>query len=238
MLWLWWIDDDNDDDKIDLKMFSWQSSDSSSPVASIHTDSSPRSPVSQLCWSLSFWPPGICGSDFKNINFGLNLQIDISNTTCECCDIALSRDHFGCAASQWEMMRHCSVVSYWLGAYTKWTLLRFRWMPQNPIDDESAVVHVMARCYHATSHYLSQCWPRSMLPYGIARPWWVTYRRNRCKDIILTTHGGKCLHNYKNKYCEASYINCSLVGNKIVGNWDVVGASPVGAAPPTSSFST
>ena len=31
----------------------------------------------------------------------------------------------------------------------------------------------MAWCCQATSHYLSQCWPRSMSPYGITRPQWV-----------------------------------------------------------------
>ena len=31
----------------------------------------------------------------------------------------------------------------------------------------------MAWCRQATSHYLSQCWPRSMLPYGVTRPQWV-----------------------------------------------------------------
>ena len=28
----------------------------------------------------------------------------------------------------------------------------------------------MAWCRQATSHYLSQCWPRSMSPYGVIRP--------------------------------------------------------------------
>ena len=31
----------------------------------------------------------------------------------------------------------------------------------------------MARCYQATSHYLSQCRPSSVLPYGITWPQWV-----------------------------------------------------------------
>ena len=35
------------------------------------------------------------------------------------------------------------------------------------------LVQVLAWCRQATSHYLSQCWPRSMLPYGITRPQWV-----------------------------------------------------------------
>ena len=35
----------------------------------------------------------------------------------------LCTDHFVFASSQWEMMLHCNVISHWLGAYTKWTLL-------------------------------------------------------------------------------------------------------------------
>ena len=31
----------------------------------------------------------------------------------------------------------------------------------------------MAWCHQATSHYLSQCWPRSVSPYGVTRPQWV-----------------------------------------------------------------
>ena len=48
-----------------------------------------------------------------------------------------------------------------------------RWMPQNPIDDKSALVWVMACCHQATNNYLSQCWPKSMSPYGITKPQWV-----------------------------------------------------------------
>ena len=31
----------------------------------------------------------------------------------------------------------------------------------------------MAWCRQATSHYLSQCGPRSLSPYGVTWPWWV-----------------------------------------------------------------
>ena len=48
-----------------------------------------------------------------------------------------------------------------------------RKIPQNLTDDKSTLVQVMAWCCQATSHYLSQCWPRSMSPYGITRPQWV-----------------------------------------------------------------
>ena len=48
-----------------------------------------------------------------------------------------------------------------------------RWMPPNPIDYQSTLVKAIAWCRQATSHYLSQCWPISMLPYGITRPQWI-----------------------------------------------------------------
>ena len=46
-------------------------------------------------------------------------------------------------------------------------------MPQDLTDDKSTLDQVMAWCRQATSHYLSQCWPSSMLPYGVTRPQWV-----------------------------------------------------------------
>ena len=39
-------------------------------------------------------------------------------------------------------------------------------------DDESTLVQVMAWCHQATSHYLNQCWPSSMLPYEVTEPQW------------------------------------------------------------------
>ena len=47
------------------------------------------------------------------------------------------------------------------------------WMPLDFTDDQSTLVQVMAWCRQATSHYLSQCWPRSQLPNGVTRPQWV-----------------------------------------------------------------
>ena len=50
-----------------------------------------------------------------------------------------------------------------------------RWMSLDLTDDKSTLVQVMAWCRQATSHYLSQCWPSSMSPYGVTRPQWVNY---------------------------------------------------------------
>ena len=46
-------------------------------------------------------------------------------------------------------------------------------MPLDLTSDKSTLVQVMAWCRQATSHYLSQCWPRSLSPYGVTRPQWV-----------------------------------------------------------------
>ena len=52
--------------------------------------------------------------------------------------------------------------------------IALRWMPLDLADNKSTLVQVMAWCRQATSHYLSQCWPRFMSPYGVIRPQWVT----------------------------------------------------------------
>ena len=45
-----------------------------------------------------------------------------------------------------------------------------KWMPMDLTDGKSTLVQVMVWCSQATSHYLNQCWPRSLPPYGITRP--------------------------------------------------------------------
>ena len=47
------------------------------------------------------------------------------------------------------------------------------WMSLGLTDDKSTVVQVMVWCCQATSHYLSQCRPRSVSPYSVTRPHWV-----------------------------------------------------------------
>ena len=41
------------------------------------------------------------------------------------------------------------------------------WMSLNLTNEKSALVQVMAWCHQSTSHYLSQCWPRSLLVHII-----------------------------------------------------------------------
>ena len=62
--------------------------------------------------------------------------------------------------------------------------IALRWMSLDLTDDKSTLVQVMARCRQATSHYLSQCWPRSLLPYGVTRPQWVKFFKKIFKSIL------------------------------------------------------
>ena len=50
-------------------------------------------------------------------------------------------------------------------------------MPLDHTCDKSTLVQVMAWCHQTTSHYLSQCWPRSMSPHGVTRAQWVNALR-------------------------------------------------------------
>ena len=49
------------------------------------------------------------------------------------------------------------------------------WLSLDFTDDQSTLVQVMAWCLQATSHYLNQCWPRSLSPFGVSRPQWGNY---------------------------------------------------------------
>ena len=51
--------------------------------------------------------------------------------------------------------------------------IALRWTSRNLSDDKSILVQVMAWCRQATSHYLNQCWPRSLPSYGVTKPQWV-----------------------------------------------------------------
>ena len=75
--------------------------------------------------------------------------------------------------------------------------LALRWMSLDLTDDKSTLVQVMAWCCQATSHYLSQCWPRSLSPYGVTRPQWVNkncWRYQSLKHVWISHHLRFLLH--------------------------------------------
>ena len=55
----------------------------------------------------------------------------------------------------------------------------------NITDDWIKFVGVMAWCPQATSHYLSHCWRRSMLPYCVTRQWCDALLRHQQKQSTL-----------------------------------------------------
>ena len=78
------------------------------------------------------------------------------------------------------------MLTHWplgIGGWDIFCKMALRWMSLDLFDDKSTLVQVMAWCCQATSHYLSQCWPRSMSPYGVTRPQWVNSLRP--SDAIL-----------------------------------------------------
>ena len=67
-------------------------------------------------------------------------------------------------------------------------------MLQNPIDDMSIFVQIMARCRQAPNHYLKQCWPWSKLPYGVSRPECVSTTDSRYWHTFVFTNASSQIH--------------------------------------------
>ena len=80
-------------------------------------------------------------------------------------------------------------------------------MPLDLTDDKSTLVQVLAWCRQATSHYLSQCWPRFMSPNGITRPQWVNLVQSLQHIWGLSTHG-PLARLYKTYIKQLSYNAC------------------------------
>ena len=103
---------------------------------------------SSLRYLFNTWPPWVEGTDWINSlapgKFKLN---------------------FGHVIFKWIL-----VIDGWWLRHLLWIII---WMSLDFTDDRSTLVQVMAWCHQATSHYLSQCWPRSLSPYGITWPQWV-----------------------------------------------------------------
>ena len=59
-------------------------------------------------------------------------------------------------------------------------------------DDKSTLVQVMTWCCQATSHYLSQCWPRFMSPYGVTRSQWVSTLKPKQNGRYISGDIFKC----------------------------------------------
>ena len=86
--------------------------------------------------------------------------------------------------------------------------IALRWMPQNLPNEKSALVQVMAWCHQAASHYLSQCWLRSISPYGVTKPQWVNTLRLRQNGQQNNSALDKCHHR---SICEVCSVTKALL---------------------------
>ena len=101
--------------------------------------------------------------------------------------------------SQCDSKMWFSILLYWLVSSD---LLMI--MPSNECHrtllmiDKSTLVQVMAWCRQATSHYLSQCWLKSLSPYGLARTQWVNTLKPRQNALHFPDNIFKCIFLNKN----------------------------------------
>ena len=99
--------------------------------------------------------------------------------------------------------------------------IAIRWMPQHLTDHFSTLVQVMAWCRQATSHYLGQCWPRSMLPYCVTRPQWVktdnvtTTKQSTNKKSLFTQCINSSPPGQNGRRFADDIFNCILVNENI-----------------------
>ena len=101
--------------------------------------------------------------------FEMLLKVVMCDVWCShCCYNSLVPGRF-----YWNFGKIIFKLILMIGGWAIFKKIALRWMSQDRIDDKSTLVQVMAWCRQATSHYLSQCWPRSVLPYGVTRPQWV-----------------------------------------------------------------
>ena len=95
--------------------------------------------------------------------------------------------------------------------------IALRLMSLDLTDDKSTLLQVMAWCRQATSHYLSQSWPRSMPPYGVTAPPLYIYAFHfqvRSRTCFNTPHQGmvwSCICMLR--AAKLPYICCLLIWN-------------------------
>ena len=69
----------------------------------------------------------------------------------------------------------------------------------------------MAWCRQATSHYLNQCWSRSMSPSGVTRPQWVTQEINtKITQKWVHKHFVRTIHTLLDGFVPWSYHSFTL----------------------------
>ena len=98
--------------------------------------------------------------------------------------------------------------------------IALRCLSQDYTDDLATLVQVMAWCRQATIHYLSQCCPISLSPYGVTRLQWVNNETGRGFGFRLVNTGVSVLIALVNT--QGGIINGIFVGkSKQLSVWNI-----------------
>ena len=118
----------------------------------------------------------------------------------------------GLVLTHWHLVDFNKVLVKWFSkfilAIDGWDIsheISSRWMSLD-LTDKSILVQVMTWCRQATSHYLSQCWPRSLSPYGVTRQQWVNTMLHPSSD-----NSGTCISHWtrtKDAHVFCLYCQC------------------------------
>ena len=98
-----------------------------------------------------------------------------------------------------------------------WCRQALRWMSLELADDKSTLVQVMAWCRQATSHYLSQCWSRSLSPYGVTRPQWVNHFSYQNRSMLPTA-----MNNIPWQWKSQEKIILHMDMEKLASTWEFI----------------
>ena len=73
-------------------------------------------------------------------------------------------------------------------------------------DDKSTLVQVMAWCWQATSHYLSQCWPRMVDLCRRRAPLGHNKLNNKVVPLSISELWGSALDHWPAGHCHRSHL--------------------------------
>ena len=110
-------------------------------------------------------------------------------------------------------------LSLFLGRYLVEFSLKFHEIFTILTNETSTLFQVMTWCHQAPSHYLSQCWPRSMSLIGLTRPQCILISGNIKMFCICQAWDGIGSWNpspWKTRACHSSCIINTMVAEVLV----------------------
>ena len=92
----------------------------------------------------------------------------------------LNREHSVNVPSQWEMMLHCNIISYWLGTYTKWSLSKILQWFQIQRHPWTILSQILTRWHGNMFHITGPLWRESNI-----NQWIPLTKGQYCRALML-----------------------------------------------------